>query len=610
MTSEMLNTKEIDDILQVIRKVYHTIIYVDLGDGSYHCIQTSEQGIKALLEKRDFEIQSLTEYLTSSGLVYAEDAREFAEFFDLDKMRQLLDDGKEYLSITYRRAKGGRYRWDMLEVIPSREYNNKHRGIVICVRDINEEHQRELDKEAKLSLKEKQLVGDKTILIVDDSELQRTTLSYFLDRYYKTMELANGQEALDYLRKHSTEISAILLDLNMPIMDGYTFLQEFQKDEILNMIPVLVLTSDSTPEEEAECLKDGATDFVAKPFNPDVLLSRIQRAIALHEKTVMLNILRLDNQTNCYTRDYFMHMAEHVLAKYPDEEFDLVCTHVVNLANINEQYGTNQGEAILRYVAQNHDVSEFERNIFGRLDDATFVQLLPHSVNIHQKLVEQQVEEFHEYEQVKAGLPPFMQKFGIYERVDHNLPVSVMCDRAVMALDKIKNVYKQRVKVYDESLRSRALKSQQILENMEEAITKHQFQVWYQPKHNIRTGKLVGAEALVRWIHPKYGFMSPADFVPIFEENGFVSHMDYYVWEESCAAMERWKKQQLKTVPVSLNISRKDFIYFHGEELLTPLIKKYNLEPIFILKLQSLPILIILKWLSKMLMPCIRRALW
>lgn len=579
MTSEMLNTKEIDDILQVIRKVYHTIIYVDLGDGSYHCIQTSEQGIKALLEKRDFDIQSLTEYLTSSGLVYAEDAREFAEFFDLDKMRQLLDDGKEYLSITYRRAKGGRYRWDMLEVIPSREYNNKHRGIVICVRDINEEHQRELDKEAKLSLKEKQLVGEKTILIVDDSELQRTTLSYFLDRYYKTMELANGQEALDYLRKHSTEVSAILLDLNMPIMDGYTFLQEFQKDEILNMIPVLVLTSDSTPEEEAECLKDGATDFVAKPFNPDVLLSRIQRAIALHEKTVMLNILRLDNQTNCYTRDYFMHMAEHVLAKYPDEEFDLVCTHVVNLANINEQYGTNQGEAILRYVAQNHDVSEFERNIFGRLDDATFVQLLPHSVNIHQKLVEQQVEEFHEYEQVKAGLPSFMQKFGIYERVDHNLPVSVMCDRAVMALDKIKNVYKQRVKVYDESLRSRALKSQQILENMEEAITKHQFQVWYQPKHNIQTGKLVGAEALVRWIHPKYGFMSPADFVPIFEENGFVSHMDYYVWEESCAAVERWKKQQLKTVPVSLNISRKDFIYFHGKELLTPWIKKYNLEP-------------------------------
>lgn len=579
MTAEMINKKEIDDILQVIRKVYHTIIYVDLGDGSYHCIQTSEQGIGELLYKHGIDINKLAEYLISNGMVYAEDAKEFAEFFDLKKIRQELDSGKESLSMTYRRSKGGFYRWYMMEVIRSREYSEQHKSIVICVRDINDEHQRELEKEAKLSLKEKQLVGDKTILIVDDSELQRTALSYFLDRYYRTVEQTNGQEALEYLRLHSTDVSAILMDLNMPVMDGYTFLKEFQKDEILSMIPVLVLTSDNTPEEEAECLRTGATDFVAKPFNPDVLLSRIQRAIALHEKTVMLNILRLDNQTKCYTRDYFMHLAERVLAKYPKEDFDLVCTHVVNLANINEQYGTSQGEAILRYVAQNHDVSDYERNIFGRLDDATFAQLLPSSVHIHQKLMDQQVEDFHEYEQVKSGLPPFMQKFGIYERVDHNLPVSVMCDRAMMALDKIKSVYKQRVEVYDESLRDRALKNQQILENMEEAITKHQFQVWYQPKHDIQNGKLVGAEALVRWIHPKYGFMSPADFVPIFEENGFVSHMDYYVWEESCAAIQRWKKAGLKPVPISINISRKDFLYFRGDDVLTPLVKKYDLDP-------------------------------
>ena len=579
MTAEMINKKEIDDILQVIRKVYHTIIYVDLGDGSYHCIQTSEQGIGELLYKHGIDINKLAEYLISNGMVYAEDAKEFAEFFDLKRIRQELDSGKESLSMTYRRSKGGFYRWYMMEVIRSREYSEQHKSIVICVRDINDEHQRELEKEAKLSLKEKQLVGDKTILIVDDSELQRTALSYFLDRYYRTVEQTNGQEALEYLRLHSTDVSAILMDLNMPVMDGYTFLKEFQKDEILSMIPVLVLTSDNTPEEEAECLRTGATDFVAKPFNPDVLLSRIQRAIALHEKTVMLNILRLDNQTKCYTRDYFMHLAERVLAKSPKEDFDLVCTHVVNLANINEQYGTSQGEAILRYVAQNHDVSDYERNIFGRLDDATFAQLLPSSVHIHQKLMDQQVEDFHEYEQVKSGLPPFIQKFGIYERVDHNLPVSVMCDRAMMALDKIKSVYKQRVEVYDESLRDRALKNQQILENMEEAITKHQFQVWYQPKHDIQNGKLVGAEALVRWIHPKYGFMSPAYFVPIFEENGFVSHMDYYVWEESCAAIQRWKKAGLKPVPISINISRKDFLYFRGDDFLTPLVKKYDLDP-------------------------------
>ena len=579
MTAEMLNTKEIDNILQVIRNVYHTIVYVDLENGSYHCIQGNEHGIAAMLKSEEADVADFSAYLIKSGLIYAEDAKEFAEFFNLKKMKQELDDGKEYLSITYRCYKNGSYRWDMLEVIPSPQYSENHKSIVICIRDINEEHQRELDKEAKLSIKERQLVGDKTILIVDDSELQRTTLSFFLDKYYRTVERANGQEALDYLKDHSTDISAILVDLNMPVMDGYTFLQEFQKDEILSMIPVLVLTSDNTPEEEAECLKVGATDFVAKPFNPEVLLSRIQRAIALHEKTVMLNILRLDNQTSCYTRDYFMHMAELLLAKYPDKEFDVVCTHIVNMANINEQYGTSQGGAILRYVARNHDSSEYQMNVYGRLDDATFAQILPHEVGIRKKLSEQQTEEFHEYEQVKAGLPPFMQKYGIYERVDHALPVSVMCDRAMMALNKIKSVYKQRVEVYDETLRSKALKNQQILENMEEAITKHQFQVWYQPKHDIQSGKLVGAEALVRWIHPKYGFMSPADFVPIFEENGFISHMDCYVWEQACAAIHRWQQSGLHTVPISLNISRKDFIHFHSEDMLVSLVDKYKLKP-------------------------------
>ena len=581
MAAELLSSKEIDDILQVIRNVYHTIIYANLEDGSCHCIQTSEAELGQVMSASNgMVLQDIVARLTESGQIYAEDVKDFENFFDLDKMRDTMDGGREYMSVTYRRSSHGHYRWNMLEAMPSRYYKEGHRVVVICVRDINEEYQKELEREAKLSIKEKQLVGDKTVLVVDDSELQRGTLCFFLSEKYKTVEKENGKEALEYLQQHSTDVSVILLDLNMPVMSGYEFLKEFQKDEILSMIPVLVLTSDNTAAEEAECLKSGATDFVAKPFNPDVLKSRLERAIALHEKSVMLNILRMDNQTKSYTRDYFIHMAEHMLAKYPDEDFDVVCTHIVNLPNINEQYGTKQGEAILRYVAREYDATDyFEQSIYGRLDDATFVQMVPHSVHIYQRLLEQQKEELHEYEQQKAGLPPFMQKFGVYERVDHSLPVATMCDRAMMALEKIKKEYRQRVNLYDDSLRDKALKSQQILANMEEAITQHQFQVWYQPKHDVATGALVGAEGLVRWIHPKYGFMSPADFVPIFEENGFVANMDRYVWEEACAAQRRWQDAGLPIVPVSINISRKDFFYFRDQRIIMPLVEKYGLKP-------------------------------
>ena len=149
----------------------------------------------------------------------------------------------------------------------------------------------------------------------------------------------------------------------------------------------------------------------------------------------------------------------------------------------------------------------------------------------------------------------------------------------MMALQKILHKYNQLINLYDDNIRLYALKTQRILENMEEAINQRQFQVWYQPKHNIFDGRLIGAEALVRWIHPRYGFMSPGEFIPIFEDNGFVAHVDRYVWEEACAAIKRWRGMGLKTVPVSVNISRKDFIYFHDEEILKPLLAKYGLDP-------------------------------
>ena len=578
MPVKELHNKDIDDVLRLVKNIYHTIAYVNLTDGSFRCIQSNQEDIKKLLDS-SANYDDVASRAVAAGMVYAEDVQDFADFLNRENMRQSLSSGKEYLSINYRRAKGGRYRWEMIEIIPSGDYKPDNQVILFCTRDIDEEHQRELDKEAKLSVKERQLVGDKTVLVVDDSELQRTTLCYFLEQHYKTVEKENGFEALEYLKAHSTDISVILMDLNMPVMNGYDFLREFQKDEIMRMIPVLVLTSDNTPAEEAGCLKAGAMDFVAKPFNPEVLLSRLQRAIALHEKTVMLNVLRMDNLTHCYTRDYFLHLAEQLLAKYPDEEFDLVCTHVVNLPNINEQYGAKQGEAILRYVAQNHDQSDWEKSVYGRLDDATFAQLLPHSAGSYQKRLKQQSDELHEYKTVKEGLPPFVQKYGIYELVDHSIPVSVMCDRAMMALRKIIRTYNELVNRYDDDIRMYALKTQRILENMEEAISQRQFKVWYQPKHNIFTGELIGAEALVRWVHPRYGFMSPGDFIPIFEDNGFVAHVDRYVWEEACAAIRRWRDMGLKTVPVSVNISRKDFLYFHGKDMLKPLLEKYGLEP-------------------------------
>lgn len=134
------------------------------------------------------------------------------------------------------------------------------------------------------------------------------------------------------------------------------------------------------------------------------------------------------------------------------------------------------------------------------------------------------------------------------------------------------------VSLYDDSLRKNLLRERQILDEMENALTSHQFEVYYQPKYDIYSDTVSGAEALIRWNHPEMGFLSPGEFIPIFERNGFITRLDFYVWEEVCRAISEWKKQGWKVVPVSVNISRMDFGISDLAERITMLAEKYQIE--------------------------------
>ena len=118
----------------------------------------------------------------------------------------------------------------------------------------------------------------KTVLIVDDNQINREILKKFLKDHYNIVEAENGQVALDILTKNQIEFSAVLLDLTMPVMDGYTFLQHIQEDSRLKNVPIIVTTSHSESEKEIKALKMGAWDFVTKPYNPDIILFQIGRA--------------------------------------------------------------------------------------------------------------------------------------------------------------------------------------------------------------------------------------------------------------------------------------------------------------------------------------------
>ena len=115
-----------------------------------------------------------------------------------------------------------------------------------------------------------------------------------------------------------------------------------------------------------------------------------------------------------------------------------------------------------------------------------------------------------------------VMRWGIYEITDRSIPVEQMCDRAMLAVNSIKGQYNQYFAVYDDSLRSKLMREKEITDAMEPALAGEQFTVYFQPKYSLGGGCMAGAEALVRWNHPEWGFMSPGEFIPLFEKNGFI----------------------------------------------------------------------------------------
>ena len=138
--------------------------------------------------------------------------------------------------------------------------------------------------------------------------------------------------------------------------------------------------------------------------------------------------------------------------------------------------------------------------------------------------------------------------------------INVLYDEASLACRSCADNYLKSFAFYQKSLGEQALKDQYIANHMAEALADGQFRVYLQPQYDIRTNAMIGAEALVRWKDPVRGMISPGEFIPAFEHNGFITNLDYYVWDTVCALLRRWLDEGRKVCPISVNISQVDFL--------------------------------------------------
>lgn len=418
------------------------------------------------------------------------------------------------------------------------------------------------------------LPSSKIILVVDDSKLNRLILSRIIKQDgYSVVEAANGQEALDIINGSKYEVSLVLLDIAMPVMDGYGVLQNMNLTGALTSIPVIVTTGNDDDGAEIRCLENGASDFIRKPYNAELVRHRIGSMLRLWENAALICQLENDLLTGVYAKEFFFRRAESELLEHPDAKYIIAYTDVDDFKMINARYGNSVGDELLKYLGELFKTQAGEGGVCGRMGGDNFVLLLKDYAVLTQK------EAGERYREVFSNIPVkgFQLKCGVYPVDDRSLPVSDMCDRAKIAMTTIKKKYGVYYAVYNDAMRQKAVREHLLADRMEEALDNNEFVVYLQPKHCTESGAVAGAEALVRWDNPELGFLPPSEFVPLFERSGFIAKLDYYIWDRACRVIRSWMDGGVRPVPISVNASRADFVSIDLPDRIEKLVDSYGI---------------------------------
>lgn len=290
---------------------------------------------------------------------------------------------------------------------------------------------------------------------------------------------------------------------------------------------------------------------------------------------VSLEAPRIDAATGLLGKEAFFDEAAAYLRHSGARDVSIVCFDVDHFKLFNDLHGLDCGDELLRYLGRALALrfSPDEAQPLARLAADTFALC---ATGIRPECVERILVDISS--ECPNGIDAIVRA-GVYRIEDPASPVSIMCDRAVIALRTVKGSYFDRVALYDPGMREALVLEREVVAGIESALREDRIELFLQPKCNIRTGKIVGAEALARWRHPERGIVAPGEFIPLIERNGLVRSLDLRVWEKTAAWIRGLIDEGVQPVPVSVNVSRADIYLVDVAAELHALVERYGIEP-------------------------------
>ncbi len=271
----------------------------------------------------------------------------------------------------------------------------------------------------------------------------------------------------------------------------------------------------------------------------------------------------------------FIRRVARFQAEHPDRKYAYIQFDVRKFRYINEIYGVDAGDRILQYISDTLKVLCDDNHLYSRMAGDLYEIVTYY--NSREELLD--FIELLDSRLHRCGDIRFSMSFGVKIVDGTDIRYRKSGDEAGLAREHAKNIVHEKVAFFEESLLEKVVKSGAVEEIEDEALQNHEFEVYLQPKYSYdgEEATMIGAEALVRWIDSEGHMKPPAEFVPVFEENGFLLELDQFMWEEVCKIIDRWRREGRRLIPISVNVSRSYLNRSNVVEYIQELIKKYEI---------------------------------
>ncbi len=433
-----------------------------------------------------------------------------------------------------------------------------------------------------------------TILVIeDDYVIRKLTRKILTNAGYIVIEASDGEEGIQAAKEYLPDL--IICDVMMPRLSGYDVLARLQQQEVTEMIPFIFLTAQAEGQQLRQGMASGADDYLMKPIQAAELLKAVEVRLNKYSKvkqyySELLNQLsEKDSLTGLPNQNKITHAFEKMVARLPlDQDGETVpFTPLLSIGLdrfqlLNEYLGHGTVSALLKQVGDRLQQTLEKYGIVVSLNTSEFCAILYPLEHRHE--VVNIAEEI-----LTAFSPPFTTEdqqdvfislsIGIALYIRDGLTLDELLSNAHTAMLRVQKQGGNQHAFYSVAMNVGRLNTVFLEADLRQALERNELEVVYQPKMNLQTGKVVGAEALLRWFHPTRGLVLPNQFISLAEETGLIIPIGEYVMEKACCQLRHWQLAGLKDFYMSINLSAKQFTQLNLHHRLSQIIINNQLQP-------------------------------